>query len=133
MTYPTADELARRPRVFGPTSPATVLTLRPLGDEPLEPHLMDVIELVADGLTNQKIGSVLGISEDAVKSRLRVLFHRLRVRDRVQLVVAGFRTGVLRHPYELDHRTSCAVFVPRPCTCGADPTPSRPTEETPTS
>lgn len=130
MTYPDPDRLSQGPRVYGPLMARTVPSLQPERGTALDPHLLDVIELVADGCTNHEIGSRLGISEDAVKSRLRIMFRLLRVKDRTQLVVAGFRVGALRLPQLLDHKLSCDVHRPRTCTCGVD---ELPTEETPTS
>ncbi|WP_371790737.1 AAA family ATPase [Streptomyces sp. NBC_01471] len=50
--------------------------------------------LVAEGLSNRQISSVLGLSGDAVANRLTRLFARAGVRSRAELV-AGVRTGHL--------------------------------------
>jgi DNA-binding NarL/FixJ family response regulator len=54
------------------------------------PRLTDrdkiVLRYIFQGLTNKDIGLRLQISESAVKSSLRILFDKLAVRTRAQLV-----------------------------------------------
>ncbi|MFE7116643.1 AAA family ATPase [Streptomyces sp. NPDC057654] len=50
--------------------------------------------LVAEGLSNRQISSVLGLSGDAVANRLTRLFAHAGVRSRAE-IVAGVRTGLL--------------------------------------
>ena len=47
---------------------------------------LEILTLVGQGLTNREIGTHLQISEGAVKSSLSVLFEKLNVRTRTQLV-----------------------------------------------
>jgi two-component system, NarL family, nitrate/nitrite response regulator NarL len=58
--------------------------------EPGRPRLTDrdktVLRFIFQGLTNKEIGSHLDISEGAVKASLRLLFDKLKVRTRAQLV-----------------------------------------------
>jgi two-component system nitrate/nitrite response regulator NarL len=54
------------------------------------PQLSDrevlMIRLIFEGLSNKEIGERLSLSESAVKAALRVLFDKLGVRTRSQLV-----------------------------------------------
>ena len=45
-----------------------------------------IVPLIAQGLTNKEIAGRLDISEGAVKASLRLLFEKLKVRTRAQLV-----------------------------------------------
>ena len=45
-----------------------------------------ILRYVLEGLTNREIGSNLKISEGAVKASLRLLFDKLNVQSRTQLV-----------------------------------------------
>ena len=57
---------------------------------PRRPQLTDrdrtVLHYILEGLTNREIGTHLHISEGAVKASLRLLFEKLGVRTRAQLV-----------------------------------------------
>ncbi len=46
----------------------------------------DLMRYLLEGLTNREIGTHLAISEGAVKASLRLLFEKLNVRSRTQLV-----------------------------------------------
>jgi two-component system, NarL family, nitrate/nitrite response regulator NarL len=60
---------------------------------PLNPKLTDrdraLLRYILEGLTNREIGTHLQISEGAVKASLSVLFDKLNVRSRTQLVKVG--------------------------------------------
>jgi DNA-binding NarL/FixJ family response regulator len=57
---------------------------------PLSPKLTDrdraLLRYILEGLTNREIGTHLQISEGAVKASLRLLFEKLNVQSRTQLV-----------------------------------------------
>jgi len=79
-------------------------------------RLREVLELLAEGYTNARIARHLGLSENAVRNRVRVLFADLGARDRAHAVALGFRCGALGGP---QHRSTCASLRPGPCDCGA--------------
>lgn len=82
----------------------------------------EVLDEIADGHTSAEIGRRLGIAEDTVKSRLRLLYRRLGARDRAHAVSLAYRRRLLTVPDEpdaLEHRVDCAALRPRVCTCGA--------------
>lgn len=106
--------------MFVPTraSRPTVVPPTPL-PRPLSPESREVLQLIAEGVTNAEAARRLGLAVDTVKSRCRVLYRRLGARDRAHAVALGFVLGHLRAPGELDHRVDCAYHRPRVCTCGA--------------
>lgn len=61
----------------------------------LSPREIDVLRLVAQGLTNTQIATTLFISEATVKTHINHVFAKLDVRDRAQAVSYAFRAGLL--------------------------------------
>ncbi|MFJ9585443.1 response regulator [Streptomyces acidicola] len=68
---------------------------RPVQD-PLTARETDVLNAVADGLTNAEIGKRLVIAEATVKTHLLRLFAKLDVNDRTRAVVVAMERGLLR-------------------------------------
>jgi DNA-binding NarL/FixJ family response regulator len=58
---------------------------------------LEVLKLVARGLSNRQIGESLFLSEATVKTHLAHVYAKLGVRDRVQAVVLAYETGLV-HP-----------------------------------
>jgi len=56
---------------------------------------LQVLELIAEGLTNVEIGKQLFIGEETVKSHLRKVLAKLRVRNRSHAVGIGFREKLI--------------------------------------
>lgn len=54
------------------------------------------LELVCAGLTNGEIACSLGVSEEAIKSRMKVLKNRYGARTRAHLVALAIRAGDVR-------------------------------------
>jgi DNA-binding NarL/FixJ family response regulator len=65
---------------------------------PLTTREADVLNAVADGLTNAEIGHRLVIAEATVKTHLLRLFAKLDVNDRTRAVVVALERGLLRRP-----------------------------------
>lgn len=55
----------------------------------------EVIELVAKGYKNQKIGETLFISEPTVRRHLGLIFSKLDVADRLELLVYAIEHGIV--------------------------------------
>lgn len=53
----------------------------------LTPREKDILELVAQGLSNREIGQQLFITEGTVRNGLSIILEKLRVRDRTQLAI----------------------------------------------
>ena len=66
--------------------------------EQLTHRELEVLRLVAEGLSNKKIASKLVLSEKTVKNRISNIFAKLRVNDRTQAVLQALRTGLVHLP-----------------------------------
>lgn len=76
-----------------PTSVAGRLAQR-LQRENLTQREMEVLELLVKGRSNKELADALGLTEAAVKFRLKGLFVKLGVRDRTEAVVSALRHGI---------------------------------------
>ena len=73
-----------------------VARMRRPAHPPLTAREADVLNAVADGLTNAEIGARLVIAEATVKTHLLRLFAKLDVNDRTRAVVVAMERGLLR-------------------------------------
>ena len=87
VTTRVIEQFTRIPR---PTPPAEL-------DE-LSPRELDVLRLIARGLSNAEIAQELYISETTVKTHVTHILQKLDLRDRVQAVVLAYQTGLFAPP-----------------------------------
>ena len=81
-----ADFVARPEQAAGADLSMSVLTEREL----------DVLRAVARGLSNREIAAELVMAEQTVKSHVSRILGKLALRDRAQLVVAAYESGLVR-------------------------------------
>jgi DNA-binding NarL/FixJ family response regulator len=67
----------------------------PAGLEPLTPRELEVLRLVGRGLSNAEIAAELIISDATAKTHVKRILAKLGARDRVQLVVVAYETGLV--------------------------------------
>lgn len=61
----------------------------------LTPRELEVLQWVADGLSNRRIGSRLGVSEHTIKFHVNAILEKLGADSRTQAVVIAVRRGLL--------------------------------------
>jgi len=62
----------------------------------LTPRELEVLKLIAEGLTNADIAERLGVAEKTVKGHVGNVLSKLQVHDRTQAAVYAWREGVVR-------------------------------------
>ncbi len=63
--------------------------------EDLTPREMEVLNLLAEGLSNRAIGQALGISEHTVKFHVNAILGKLNAQSRTDAVVRATRLGLI--------------------------------------
>lgn len=81
VTVPVAVEFSRDPGAVAAAG--------------LTPRELQILELIAAGLSNKEIAERIFVSENTVKTHSRRLFEKLNARRRTQAVQAGKELGIL--------------------------------------
>jgi DNA-binding NarL/FixJ family response regulator len=87
VTRRLIEDFCRRPSPDGAAADAA----RQLTGRELE-----IVKLVAKGLSNAEIAARLYLSDATVKSHIARILAKLRLRDRIQVVVFAYETGIVR-------------------------------------
>jgi DNA-binding NarL/FixJ family response regulator len=93
VTRKLIEEFARRPDPPSATSSALA---------ELTPRELEVLGLIARGLSNAEIASDLFVSEPTVKTHVAHVLAKLQLRDRVQAVVLAYESGLVRPAEHVD-------------------------------
>ena len=76
---------------------------RPSGAlESLSARELDVLRLLAQGLSNEEIAQRLFISRATVKTHVASILQKLTLRDRIQAVVLAYESGLIRPASETE-------------------------------
>jgi DNA-binding NarL/FixJ family response regulator len=86
ITRRLVEQLAHRPRRADGTPEALAA---------LSERELDVMRLVAKGMSNAEIAAQLVIAEATVKTHVASILRKLDARDRVQLVIRAYETGLI--------------------------------------
>jgi len=62
---------------------------------PLTARELEVLDLIAQGLTNRQIAHSLGVKEETVKMHVRNIMDKLQVQDRTEAVTLAHRRGII--------------------------------------
>lgn len=62
---------------------------------PLTTRELEVLDLIAQGLTNRQIAHSLGVKEETVKMHVRNIMEKLQVQDRTEAVTLAHRRGII--------------------------------------
>jgi DNA-binding NarL/FixJ family response regulator len=65
---------------------------------PLSPREVEILDNIAQGMTNKQVAYALTISEQTVKNHMSSILRKLSVNDRTQAVVYAMRQGWIRMP-----------------------------------
>ena len=84
ITRRLIEEFARRPPP----------NARPAQLQTLSPRELDVLRLVARGLSNAEIAGELYVGDATVKTHVSRILQKLGLRDRVQAVVLAYESGL---------------------------------------
>jgi DNA-binding NarL/FixJ family response regulator len=69
--------------------------VRPEALSELTPRETEILELVAEGLSNGEIARRLVLSDETVKTHVSHVLRKLRLRDRAQAVVVAYESGLV--------------------------------------
>lgn len=64
----------------------------------LTPREIEILRLVAAGMSNKEIGAKLFLAEKTVKNYLTLIFQKLQIADRVQAAVFAIQQGLIENP-----------------------------------
>lgn len=101
--YVVDDAVLSKPEVakwlLGQFQEVAPLQAEEAGDElflPLSPREMEILQLIARGMSNKEIAKELQISRQTVKNHMTSILRKLAVNDRTQAAIYALRRGWIR-------------------------------------
>jgi DNA-binding NarL/FixJ family response regulator len=86
VTKRVIDRMARQPATHDPDAGARL--------HELTPREREVLALIARGLSNGEIAATLVVEETTVKTHVKRILRKLRLRDRVHAVILAYESGL---------------------------------------
>jgi DNA-binding NarL/FixJ family response regulator len=83
--------------VRGPSGPADPASADRARLDRLTSREVQVLRLIAEGLSNEQIAELLVIAESTAKTHVKRILQKIDARDRAQAVVLAYRAGLM-HP-----------------------------------
>ncbi|BAY50522.1 two component transcriptional regulator, LuxR family protein (plasmid) [Scytonema sp. HK-05] len=90
----SAIRTVHRGQQYIPSSVGAKLVQR-MSNPELSERELEVLRLMAQGMSNIEIGTALSIGESTVKSHVNRILSKLGVNDRTQAVIVGVRRGIV--------------------------------------
>ena len=75
--------------------PSVEISPNLIQQERLSDRELEVLSLVADGLSNKEVGEQLHLASTTVRDHMQSVMRKLNVRSRTGAAVAGLRQGLL--------------------------------------
>jgi two-component system NarL family response regulator len=67
-----------------------------IGRQELTPREIEILEMLAKGLTNKEIGKVFGISENTARNHVNSIIQKLEVSDRTEAATTALLRGIIQ-------------------------------------
>ena len=80
----------------GPAAPSEPSTVHTESIDALSDREKEIVTLVGRAMSNAEIAQHLVLAESTIKSHLNRILHKLELRDRAQLIVLAYESGLVR-------------------------------------
>jgi len=87
---------------FRPSDTSRRIPKRPAGALALSAREIEILRIVAKGLSLAEIAGLLGISVNTAKTHVKRIYHKLAVRSRTEAIFEAQCLGLLRPPDDVD-------------------------------
>ena len=81
---------------FAPTGPVEAPGAHSGSIEALSDREREILTLIGRAMSNNEIAQHLDLAESTIKSHINRILHKLELRDRAQLIVLAYESGLVR-------------------------------------
>ncbi|WP_314456383.1 response regulator transcription factor [uncultured Actinomyces sp.] len=81
---------------FAPTGPVEAPRAHSGSIEALSDREREILTLIGRAMSNNEIAQHLDLAESTIKSHINRILHKLELRDRAQLIVLAYESGLVR-------------------------------------